>query len=229
MAKQVGIIKKIYRYPVKGMRGESLQQALVGWNGIEGDRRFAFLHPDRLSGFPWMTGRLKPSLIRYIPQFEHPANLDKSAVLVQTPSGDLLDIKCSQMLAEIRGLFGDGVVMLKMSRGCFDTMPISLISTNTLASISEGLDLDLSARRFRPNLVIEPNSADYSPEDNWLEHSIQIGEGDAAVKIRGDRQNVRCKMISLDPDTAVPNPAVLKKVNQTRGGKAGIYATAINV
>ena len=38
---QVGTIREIWRYPVKGMAGEKLDSAYFDENGITGDRRWA--------------------------------------------------------------------------------------------------------------------------------------------------------------------------------------------
>ncbi|MFI5253364.1 MAG: MOSC N-terminal beta barrel domain-containing protein [Bacteroidota bacterium] len=62
---QVGVIKSIYRYPVKSMAGEELPSAELGWHGIERDRRFAFMRTGNMSGFPWLTASKMPELIRY--------------------------------------------------------------------------------------------------------------------------------------------------------------------
>jgi MOSC N-terminal beta barrel domain len=35
---EIGTIEAIFRYPVKSMRGESLDAAALGWHGLEGDR-----------------------------------------------------------------------------------------------------------------------------------------------------------------------------------------------
>jgi hypothetical protein len=37
----------------------------------------------------------------------------------------------------------------------------------------------------------------------------------------------RCKMISLDPDTAEHNPEVLRKVAQAHGNCAGVYCAVL--
>ena len=41
MSHQVGIVKALYRYPVKSMGGEALDEAQLGWHGVDGDRRLA--------------------------------------------------------------------------------------------------------------------------------------------------------------------------------------------
>ena len=40
----VGKVESLWRYPVKSMRGERLDEAFVGFAGVYGDRLFAFRH-----------------------------------------------------------------------------------------------------------------------------------------------------------------------------------------
>jgi len=44
----IGTVESLWRYPVKSMRGEELQEAFVGFPGVFGDRLYAF----RNSGAP---------------------------------------------------------------------------------------------------------------------------------------------------------------------------------
>ncbi len=37
-----GKVDSLWRYPVKSMRGEELEEAFVGFSGVYGDRLFAF-------------------------------------------------------------------------------------------------------------------------------------------------------------------------------------------
>ena len=41
----------LYRYPVKAMAGEALESAELGWAGLEGDRRHAFVQSEDRSDF----------------------------------------------------------------------------------------------------------------------------------------------------------------------------------
>ena len=34
----IGTVESLWRYPVKSMRGEELQEAFVGFSGVYGDR-----------------------------------------------------------------------------------------------------------------------------------------------------------------------------------------------
>jgi len=38
----------------------------------------------------------------------------------------------------------------------------------------------------------------------------------------------RCQMITLDPDTAIPNPEVLRKVARGHDGASGVYGTVLS-
>ena len=39
MLLEIGHVEAIFRYPVKSMGGERLEEANLGWYGLEGDRR----------------------------------------------------------------------------------------------------------------------------------------------------------------------------------------------
>ena len=44
-----GRVAELYRFPVKSMAGEPLTSADVSWNGLAGDRRWAFIRAGRES------------------------------------------------------------------------------------------------------------------------------------------------------------------------------------
>jgi len=50
--------------------------------------------------------------------------------------------------------------------------------------------------------------------------------GDKVVIAVTDR-DPRCKMITLDPDTAQPNPEVMRCLARDHEGKAGIYGAVV--
>jgi len=53
----IGTVESLWRYPVKSMRGEKLQEAFVGFPGVYGDRLYAFRNSMAPKGFPYLTGR----------------------------------------------------------------------------------------------------------------------------------------------------------------------------
>src|SRR5262252_3140190 len=128
----VGRVVALWRYPVKSMAAERLDGVEVSWHGLAGDRRWAFIRAGQVrSGFPWLTIREHAELARYRPRFAEPDRPAASATLVRTPSGDTLDVADAALAAEL----GPGVRVIKQDRGIFDTMPLSLLTTQSLAGL----------------------------------------------------------------------------------------------
>ena len=54
---KIGTIESIWRYPVKGMRGEELPYVYTAFTGVMGDRIYGVAAADGDPGHPWHTGR----------------------------------------------------------------------------------------------------------------------------------------------------------------------------
>lgn len=224
-ARPVGRVAALYRYPVKSMRGEAIQESPVWWHGLVGDRRYAFVRGDDASGFPWLTGRQVPTLLRYRPRVVEGGDPSSAPVYVRTPNGTDLAIASDELLREIAGQYRGPVHLMQLKRGAYDSAAISLIGQGTVDAITERVGEPLDPRRFRPNIVVELLDGGPGAEDGWLGAMLLIGDQPDAVRVRVNRQNVRCMMINLDPDTAEQNPDVLRTVVQLRDECAGIYGS----
>ena len=138
----VGHVAALWRYPVKSMAGEELDAVEVSWHGLAGDRRWAFIRAGQVrSGFPWLTIRERPELAHYRPRFAEPDRPNASLTRVRTPGGTELDVTDPALAAEL----GPGVRVIKQDRGVFDTMPLSLLSTQTLAGLGHQVGTDHAA------------------------------------------------------------------------------------
>ena len=143
MSRHVGQVAALYRYPVKSMGGEPLHQADVSWHGVAGDRRWAFVRDGLArSGFPWLTMRERSDMGQYRPAFSEPDRPDASATVVRTPAGDEFDVIDPALAAEL----GHGARVIKQDRGVFDTAPLSLITTQTVAAIGGMVGAELARR-----------------------------------------------------------------------------------
>ena len=154
----VGRVVALWRYPVKSMAAEELDGTEVSWHGLAGDRRWAFIRAGQVrSGFPWLTIRERPELAHYRPRFAEPDRPNASLTLVRTPSGGELDVADPALAAEL----GPGVRVIKQDRGVFDTMPLSLLSAQTLAGLGRLAGTSLAAGRFRANLLVDAPGRDF--------------------------------------------------------------------
>src|ERR1700726_4648162 len=68
----VGTVESLWRYPVKSMCGEELDELFAGYAGVYGDRLFAFESSASPRGFPFFTGRDQRQMIRYRARFRNP-------------------------------------------------------------------------------------------------------------------------------------------------------------
>jgi len=216
----VGRVASLFRYPVKSMAAEALVEVDVSWNGLSGDRRWAFVRPGlQGSGFPWLTLRERNDLNDYQPSWTEPVRPDASGVTVRTPAGAQFHITAPELAVEL----GAGVRVMKMDRGTFDDMPLSLITTNTIGSLGGVLGMDLNVLRFRPNLVVAAVGDGAFPEDEWVGQALMIG----TTLMRIDGRDKRCVVVNVDPVTGVRDPAVLRAVTGHRDTCLGVYGSTI--
>ena len=217
----VGRLVGLWRYPVKSMAAEALAEVEVAWQGLAGDRRWAFVRDGvEHSGFPWLTLRQRAELLRYVPSFSDPARPDSSPTQVLAPSGRIYDVTDPALAAE---LWPSGARVIRQDRGTFDTFPLSLVTTQTISQLGELVGEQLAASRFRPNFLVEAAGDEPFPEDGWVGSVLRIGD----LRLRIDKRDGRCMVITIDPETLETHPAILRAVARERQGCLGVYGSAV--
>lgn len=206
----IGVVKAIYLYPVKSMRGLAVDEATLWWYGLNGDRKYAFARSENQSGFPWLTARHLPALLHYQPRFADLTDLRRPTVLVTTPSGTELPVDDPALTAEVSAAYGAPVHLMRISRGIFDAMPVSLFSTTTLQTLATTTGQPLDMRRFRPNIVVETPCPGAFPEQAWVDHTVTFGDQPDAAQLQLNYPIERCSLITIDPETTVRHPQVLQ-------------------
>jgi uncharacterized protein YcbX len=215
-----GRVVALWRYPVKSMAGESLDEVEVSWHGLAGDRRWAFVQDGlERSGFPWLTIRERSDMWRYLPWFADPSQPDKSRTLVRTPGGGELDVTDPMLAEEL----ASGARVIKQNRGVFDTSPLSLTTTQSVAAVGDLVGEALDPRRFRPNLLIEATGGEPFAEDDWVGSVLEIG----GARIRVDLRDERCVMVNIDPVSTERDASVLKAIARERQACLGVYASTV--
>ena len=241
----VGTVESLWRYPVKSMRGEEVGQAFLGFAGVYGDRCYAIRDSAALDGFPFLTGREQERMLLYRPKFRHPQqaalppNLAQAEALgpgltpvfgnlsldVETPDGRTLAIDDPTLIAELTASLDENheLSISRSDRAITDCRPISIFSLRTAQRIGEEAGLTLDKRRFRAN-VFANLELDGFAENAFVGRKVQIGKQAVIAIIATDP---RCKMITLDPDTAEARPEVLRAVARNHDGNAGLYGAVL--
>lgn len=221
----IGHIEALFRYPVKSMRGESVEAINLGWNGLEGDRRFAFRRVNDRSPFPWLTAGKLPDLLRFTPGRLEDAAPANAPTHVTTPDGRTLPVFGEELAAEIGRRYGSPVEMTQFKNGIFDDATISVIASETVQEIGRQCGREPDVRRFRPNVLVRLLRPTPFQEEEWVGGTLTFGEGDNAPAISVTMPDLRCAMVNFDPDTAVSAPEVMKAIVRANQNNAGIYAT----
>ena len=188
-------VAELWRYPVKSLRGESLDEALVTERGIVGDR---LVHAVRTSGRVF-TARTHHRLL----------GLQGGLAADGEPTIDGLPWHDPRALAAVREVTAPDAELVHydgVGPQRFDVLPMSVATDGGVAAV--GVD----RRRFRPNVVL--GGVDGLEEREWVGRALRIGGAVVGVRqVRG-----RCVMTTFDPDTLEQDIGVLQKIYFELGG-----------
>ena len=228
---QVGVVEQLSRYPVKSMRAEALTEVDVGFEGIAGDRRFAFIQGHKRTNFPWLTAREIPRMVLYSARHVDPSNPDKSDVLVTTPEGKEFDIFSEELLAELKEHLTERErnqpIYPAHLKSAFDAAHISLVTTHALKKLSDMVGEEIEPRRFRENFVINTEKSEQPDEQKWAGSRVMIGQGESAAIVAVLRGDQRCMVPNLHPDTAEQDPRILRNITLKQDKIMGVYGSVI--
>jgi hypothetical protein len=219
MHELVGHVAAITRYPVKSMAGEPRDAAEIDWQGMEGDRQWAFVKQGDATRFPWFTGRDLSELVRYRADYDDPADPRRSPVMVTAPSGERWPLASPALHDRLAAASGRALTLLQLGIGAYDAMPLSVVSTASFAALEAAHGAPLERRRFRANIVVESEGRDAQ----WAGRRLYFGEGGAALSLAAGAP--RCAMVTIDPDTAERDARVLRTVAQAFGNAFTTYAS----
>src|SRR5690349_12790752 len=127
-------ISELWRYPVKSMAGERLEEAWLGLDGIPGDRRIVVLDGDG----DIVSARTRPRLL------QHRATLAGEQVLV-----DGLPWDSEEVAERVRAAAGPDAALVEVtSARRFDILPLLVATDGAVGAFGQDI------RRLRPNVVI---------------------------------------------------------------------------
>ena len=192
-------VSELWRYPVKSLRGEPLEETLITELGIERDRLVQALRP-RGRVF---TARTHPAML----------GLQGRLDVDGEPTIDGTRWDAPAALAAIRAVTEPDAELVRYDGAGpqrFDVLPISLATDGGVAAV--GVD----RRRFRANVYLSgvPGLA----ERDWVGREIAVGEAVLGVRqVRG-----RCVMTTFDPDTLEQDITVLQKILWELDGRTAL-------
>ena len=243
----IGTVESLWRYPVKSMRGEELEEMFAGYAGVYGDRVFAFTSSLSPKGFPFFTGRDQRQMIRYHARFRNPekaarpinlaeaessganpisANASELMIEVETPDGKTIAIDDPALIDNLRANI-DGkheLKLLRSDKAMTDCRPLSIFALQSAKKLGEETGTNVDKRRFRANVYVDLTNADAFAENQFVGKTLRVG---SKVVVSVLERDPRCMMITLDPDTAEKTPAILKQVAQAHEGMAGVYGAVL--
>lgn len=216
MPSPVATVHELWRYPLKGMRGEQVSALLLDATGAVGDRRFAVQSTGAPPGKPLLSGAERAAMLLW------QARIADDATEVVSPTGEAFPVSSPAMLRRMQALLPSGhtLSLVTSARPLTDVRPLAILGQATIAALAHDFGRAIDPRRFRANLLLSgiPPFA----EDALVDKRVQVGER-AVLHVR--ERTPRCRIVTLDPDTAEPNPQLMRYLSRTRNGRVGVYAT----
>lgn len=229
-------IAEIWRYPVKSMLGEQLDQANVGPAGIKGDRGWAVVdaesgvslsakrYADLLSCRAWT--RDSEVIIRLPDGREHPAGSAEVALGLSDLLGRQVTTRSAHAIKTIRHEFptvvteGEGEPFLfePGTEGFFDCAPLQLLTTATLVELQRLMPASIVYRaRFRPNFLVETSAIGFI-ENDWVNKHVNLGSLSCHVY----DHTRRCVMVTRCQGGLPRDPEVIRTILKSNNGIAGV-------
>lgn len=220
---KVAIVRAIYRYPVKSMRGEELAEAQLTLQGIPFDRHYAFVQANSRSIFPWLTGREYAGLLRHQARVQT-SESGRPDVVVTDPEGGTIAVHDDALRKQLEVDSGRPLFLLRDYRGSQDVAQVSLIGDATIAQIGAECGAPVEPSRFRANFYLETITGTPFEEDAWVGAILRIGD---SARIAITEQDSRCAMITLHPETGEARTEVLTAIARNHDTNAGIYGSVL--
>jgi len=196
-------VSEIWRYPVKSLKGERLNETEITKLGIPGDRQIAVI---RTINRRFLTSRSKPKLLGL------QGSLNANGV--PTINGHLWN--SAEALELVREAAGELVTLEQIpAPQAFDVLPL-LVATDGAARY-----LNIDHRRLRPNILLA--DVPELEERKWPGKIIAIGD----VRIHAEKLRDRCVMTTFDPDTQAQDPSVLLRIVRDLDGTTALDSSVL--
>jgi hypothetical protein len=236
-------ITALWRWPVKGLGGQSLDDVKVTPDALfPFDRAFAIengasdfdaANPAHVAKLQFLCGVSQPAAHRMT------ANYDEQTgrLTITTLDGRLLSVNPNepdQLEALANDLVDSGVRgTLKLRKAedpsighGFTDVPgrwISIQNRASIATLEKEVNASLNPRRFRANMLVE--GWDAFAEEEMIGKTVQLGTAKAEII----EPINRCRNIDVNPETAERDQTLVRTLQGMRGKRSlGVYARITN-
>lgn len=214
----VGLVRSLWRYPVKSMRGERVEHLVIEKDGVVGDRCYAVRTAEGKFGSGKSTRRFRriDGLLRMravyqsdVPELVFPdgwaVRADDYAVHAALSSWFDQDLKLARK-AEVSHL---------------DAGPVHILTSASLRWLQALLpSAILDERRFRPNLVLDV-AGDTQVEAEWIGKTLALG---VDVRVRVTHRTERCPMVNMAQADLPGDPRIFECLDEKSAAVFGVYA-----
>ena len=192
-------VKELWRYPVKSMRGEQLDEAEIGLDGVAGDR---LVHVENARGL--ITARTRPGLLG----LRATLGSNGEALVEGDP---WWHPRVEALVSDAAG--SDAHLVPYDGPERFDILPLLVATDGAIAAFGR------DGRRLRPNIVV--GGVRGLAERHWEGRRLIIG----AASVYLDSLRERCIMTTFDPDTLEQDVDVLRDIRKRFSGLLALNAS----
>ncbi|MDQ2992774.1 MAG: MOSC domain-containing protein [Candidatus Eremiobacteraeota bacterium] len=194
---QIGTLERIWRYPVKSLRGVALEEAEVAEDGLTGDRSSAlFITGGHARAGKTLRGK----------EHDRLHLLDDAEIAVADAAG--------------RGIATE---TRSDEPRYFDDAPVSLIVDRWLDGLSAHVGYAVEPSRFRPNFFVRAVAGFEGDESALAGATIALGD----VRLRVRYGIERCVAITYHPDGEPADQRILRYVAAERATLMGVYCDVV--
>jgi MOSC domain-containing protein len=235
----VGTVDSLWRFPVKSMLGEQVDELVIASRGVIGDRASALIDLETgkiiSAKHPRIGGRLLSFRARYVepPVDEEslpPVEITRpDGSVVSSDAGDIDDVPSNAFGSPVHfssdpprhpvievaipgGRLDSGIGWL--APGTFqDGAPLSLVTTATLSALqSAGPTASFDPRRFRANFVVRTSpELQGFVENDWVGQLVSLGADVQTAVLMADP---RCIVVVLGQEELPRDNTVLQVISK---------------
>lgn len=234
-------VASLYRYPVKGLSPEKLQETtLKPGQTIDFDRAYAIengkgrfdknepRHLPKVNFLMLMRNEKLAALETVFDESDHSLTINRDGK--QVTRGVLTDKIGRQVIEQFFSAYMEGELKGPPSIVFADDHSFSdvadkclhIVNLNTVRELERTLGVPINPLRFRANVYID--GPDAWSEFQWMDKEIKIG----GAKLEVFKRTQRCDATNVDPETAERDLSIPPTLQRKYGhADVGIYARVV--